>query len=464
MSAIPESVWGWKIRHPQMHIPVDDLESWRTESDDLADSAFRAMADRYPQVKTGPADTLGIALKAEMNVYRNVPSSEAAHQQDPRVAAFLQSACSVPEWLDWELLKEGQTMFMSYSTSSAMALLYFSLIGGFSAPKIIAVLDKTGYLTKGSRNSTYRRLNETLEMVVDCIEDDDALREGNRGWQSVLKVRLLHARVRHRILTASMNEVNEAGADNRQKGADEIMDTSTNRVTEGWDSKENGVPINQEDLVGTLLSFSINVIETLERIGAPFLTERERIAYLHLWRYIGYLIGVREEYNPCSSVSRARGAVESIVLHLLHPNESSKVIANHVIRSVSFRPPTQWSPGMHAQMARGLLGNELSDALDLPRDEDDFVIRLYSVWVFFVLRILALLLPFLIHRKSERGRIALGKARKNFRVLTNRALERNGMETLQTEIQGARTTAKTSGCPFGYTADSGVIAPHPLPQ
>lgn len=464
-----DQAWGWQIRHRESHVPVEELEKMRMQSDDLADDAFRAFLAENPQLGSAPADSLRIALKAELNVFHKKEGYEKMHgSQDPRIKKFLNSVCQVPEWLDWDLLKEGQAMFLSYSTSSAMGLLYFSLIGGFSAPKIIAVLDKTGYLSRSSKDSTYRRLNETMEMVVDCLEDDDGLREGAKGWLSVLKVRLLHARVRYRITEAGDKESAAVGGD------PDMMDTSTNRVTKGWDSKENGMPINQEDMVGTLLSFSINVIETIERIGAPFLTERERMAYLHLWRYIGYLIGVREEHNPCSSVHRARGTVESIVLHLLHPNERSKTIANHVIRSVSYRAPANWSPHMHAEMARGLLGGELTDALALPSNEDDPFTKLYAVWVFFVLRILALILPFLVNRNSERGRTGLANARKRLRAVVDMALKKSGgsvggrtSKQQPASASGikegeAENSAPASSCPFGFTAESGVVAPHPV--
>lgn len=466
MSSSEDTVWGWRIRHRASHIPIEELESMRLQADDLADNCFLALLTKYPQLGSAPADSLRVALKVELGVFRKKEGFEAEYDsQDSRIKKFFRSVCEVPDWLDWELLKEGQAMFLSYSTSSAMGLLYFSLIGGFSAPKIIAVLDKTGYLSRSSKNSTYRRLNETMEMVVDCLEEDDGLREGARGWLSVLKVRLLHARVRYRIT--------EAGDDSPDGGDTDLMDSSTNRVTKGWDAKENGVPINQEDMVGTLLSFSINVIETCERIGAPFLTDHERTAYLHLWRYIGYLIGVREEHNPCSSITRARGAVESIVLHLLHPNERSQTVANHVIRSVSYRPPANFSPQMHSEMARGLLGSELADALALPSNEDDPFIKLYALWVFFVLRVLALVLPFLIHTRSERGRTGLANARKRLRAVVNMALKRgsstdaNALKRQQTSSadrnkDGEAPSAPVSSCPFGYTAASGVVAPHPV--
>jgi hypothetical protein len=62
-------------------------------------------------------------------------------------------------------------------------------------------------------------------------------------------------------------------------------------------------------------------------------------SFLHLWRYISYLIGVRDEFNPLTSLNRARGAVQSVVSHLLDPDGTSMVLAAHMIRSISYRAP-----------------------------------------------------------------------------------------------------------------------------
>ena len=86
-----------------------------------------------------------------------------------------------------------------------------------------------------------------------------------------------------------------------------------------------------EDMIGTLLSFSINVIETIKKIGAPITLEEEE-SYIHLWRYVGYLLGVSEEYNPCVNINTSIGVVESIILHILHPDERSGEVARHVLR------------------------------------------------------------------------------------------------------------------------------------
>jgi hypothetical protein len=494
--SVPDSAWGWPIQHRQSHIPRTQLENMRTQADTLADECFRALIVQYPQLLTCTADGLLTALKAEVKVFLRKPGYEdLKDKQDARVAAFIEAALAVPDWLDWQLILEGQETFLKYSTSSAMGLLYYSLIGGFSAPKIIAVLDKTGYLSKGSRDNTYRRLNETMEMVVDCLDDDDAMIRGSgRGWHSVLKVRLLHARVRYRILLGSQTQTQTQTQGQGQSGPRSSnssgsgsgdYDTSTNRVSGAWDSDLYGVPINQEDMVGTLLSFSINVIETIERIGAPFLTQREREAYIHLWRYIGYLIGVECRYNPCTSVNRARGAVESIVLHLLHPDARSMAVAKHVISAVSYRAPLEWSPNMHAQMARGLLGASLANALDLPDNTDSPLVQLYAMWVYFCLWVCALFLPWVIRRDRP---AAYAGARRRLRFLVNLTLGKGGgggaryppdggtggysyppgegeeeeAKTRGTVVSPPGAGAAGGGCPFGFTADSGVKAPHPV--
>ena len=50
--------------------------------------------------------------------------------------------------------------------------------------------------------------------------------------------------------------------------------------------KDLGVVLNQEDLLGTLLTFTITVFEVLETFGQSW-TADEQDAYLHLWDLVG---------------------------------------------------------------------------------------------------------------------------------------------------------------------------------
>ena len=65
-----------------------------------------------------------------------------------------------------------------------------------------------------------------------------------------------------------------------------------------WDP-ELGLPINQLQLLGTLLSFSVVGIKALGRSGvrvSPYQAE----AYIHVWNLVGHQMGIREDLLPLS--------------------------------------------------------------------------------------------------------------------------------------------------------------------
>jgi len=82
-----------------------------------------------------------------------------------------------------------------------------------------------------------------------------------RGWKSTFRVRMLHAQVRRRIANG--------------KGRYNV-----------YDEAENGVPINQADLLAVLGAFMIAPMWSLRRMGIKP-TPREEAAYQTTWRHIG---------------------------------------------------------------------------------------------------------------------------------------------------------------------------------
>ena len=115
----------------------------------------------------------------------------------------------------------------------------------------LAVLTSTGYL---NNKHTFRRLFETTQMITDCLEAG-SLEPGAIGWRSCVRVRMLHAKVRQRL-----------------------------RKLSTWREQEWGVPINQEDMCATQLSFCFNVILGLKHMGVH-VSKQESQDYLHMWRY-----------------------------------------------------------------------------------------------------------------------------------------------------------------------------------
>lgn len=127
-----------------------------------------------------------------------------------------------------------------------------------------------------------------------------------------------------------------------------------------WDSEHLGVPINQEDLMGTITLFTTVLIGGVSRLGYQFDAE-EIEDYVHLWRlvlelhcvnfsilklkflksfphfrWVGYLIGVREEALPTSWKDTCYLAY-AIKDHQWAPDEDSKKLVQALYKSLHLR-------------------------------------------------------------------------------------------------------------------------------
>ena len=473
MNSDGTKLWGETIRYKNYHVSDEDLNVMRQKVDTLADDCLLALQEKEITVDTFISELAGTP-----------PSS----YDDRRMDAFAKSVLSVPDWVDWERVKHGQFVFLKNIASAALGLLYVSLVGGFAGPKITKVLDATAYMTK-HEESTFRRLNETFEMVLDCVENEDSLLVGGRGFKSVLKVRFLHSRVRLNLLRKSRRPSNNphgkdftgeigscpfnlgfqasseiietvetppdaldcgtflnSGDPNYLSDADwiavnrtpsidaqssiskdlsKVADASETKppvsksesAKSSWDSEQYGMPINQEDMMVTLLSFSMSILETIEKVAVKgTLSSADEDAYIHLWRYIGYLIGVNEDINPCTDKNRAGGLLESAIRHLLQPDKRSGELARHLLRSVAGRSPTYFSYETHSELARYLLGHEIANALCLERN---FIER---IRVFFIMK-LHLFISYYHTPSTTRGSDRINRIKKILRTVVTTALQ-----------------------------------------
>lgn len=344
------------------HRTAQQLDQLRTIGDDLADEALVAM-------QLGASDD---PMKQLNQPNQPIPV-QALHKQ----------LTSVPSWVDWDQIKRGQEVFVRYAGGSGLTLLHCSLVGGFGAPKINKVLGSTGYLSR-SCHTTYVRLFETLQMIVDCTETDGLLPTTGVGWQACVRVRMLHAKVRKHLL-----------------------------AMEKWQRKEWGVPINQEDMGATLLSFQIIVLECLDYMNFN-LSLQEQHDYTALWRLIGYYSGVEEQYNPCSSYSYSRATLESITRHIVTPDDTSSQMSNHMLRAVANKPPLHLSYESGAQLSRMLLGDVGADRLKLPKEH--WWWHVFHGMHFMLLRWVANMtrMPLVGRGMMETQRMVLRRAAKTF--------------------------------------------------
>lgn len=243
------------------------LDAARMRGDALADAAIAAL---YAQGDTpAVARFLTTLMRDEL--------APALRSLGEGGRDFMQKAAAV-EKRSAESIAHGERVFAEHGPEVMMLLCCYSLPSSYAAKKGVQVLHRTAYLAKRPN----RRLFETAQFIVDVLSPG-GLGPGGRGVQTALKVRLMHAAIRHLIQA----------------------DTS---VT--WDAKELGVPINQEDLLGTLMTFTWLILDGLDRLGAK-LSPEEQQAYLETWIAVGRVMGIEPPLLP-STVAEARATTELI--------------------------------------------------------------------------------------------------------------------------------------------------------
>ncbi|PWS28303.1 DUF2236 domain-containing protein [Pedobacter yonginense] len=175
---------------------------------------------------------------------------------------FITNATQLPNWANAELIKDGNRFFAKHAQN------IMSLLGLLSLPYCYTAADGAMvlYLSEKIRKETTKRLYDTAVFVWDVMAPD-AFAKGGKGFNEVLKIRIIHAAVRFYTLKSGQ-----------------------------W-KNEWGLPINQEDMAGTNLSFSLIVVRGLRKLGIT-ISNKEQIAFLHLWKVIGYFTGCDEDLLP----------------------------------------------------------------------------------------------------------------------------------------------------------------------
>lgn len=215
-------------------------------------------------------------------------------------------------------------------------LAFQSLLGGMGASRVVETLARTGgFSTKVARH----RLYETTQHILQCTRSLESIQPGGKGFAASIRVRLLHAAVRRRIVKLAAER---AG----------YFDVAA------W-----GVPINDLDCVGTIGTFSATLIWlALPRQGV-FMRRGEVEDFIALWRYVAHLMGTPTE--AFETPERARMMMEVLMLYEIQPSETSRELASNVIGCLEAQPPSYASRDFLTVNARWLNGSALCDALGL---------------------------------------------------------------------------------------------------
>jgi hypothetical protein len=131
-----------------------------------------------------------------------------------------------------------------------------------------------------------------------------------------------------------------------------------------WDP-EWGVPINQEDLAGTLMTFSIQILDGFKRFRIP-VSDAEAEAFLHVWKVIGHLMGVLPELIPVD-VADGYDLAYAILDHQKGPSVAGKELTAALLGFMEAKIPFRPLRGLPVTLMRHCVDKDIADMLAIPR-------------------------------------------------------------------------------------------------
>jgi hypothetical protein len=168
-----------------------------------------------------------------------------------------------PEWLDPERAAIGARVFRRVGPS-AFSLAGASTLLAYTENSIVKPLALTGAY---AGDTALNRFMETARFWIDTTEPG-GLEPGGQGRATAIRVRIMHVFVRRRLLAHPE-----------------------------WNLDAWGVPISQSEMTIPLLASSLMTGLPLKTIGHRT-TNGEIDAMMHLWRYIGHIMGVQPRHFP----------------------------------------------------------------------------------------------------------------------------------------------------------------------
>lgn len=262
-------------------------------ADPLADDTIAAILAGYDGDQW---QAIGIVnrLLAQWNSNADVTSWRAPDGTPAPIAAALQSylaaAASLPAWADPARIARAEALFFDMSMLSCSLLFCASLPECYVVPDLAGVLHVAGQL---EAHCDYR-VRATAAMIFPVMLKGGLASPQGGGIAQILKVRLIHATIRHLIVRGNPSEAAAAGAGAVLPALDapcrHVYDTLYNN---GWDVAANGLPCNQEELAYTLLTFHYVFLRGLRQLGLGLAPQDEE-AYLHAWNVVGHVLGIED--------------------------------------------------------------------------------------------------------------------------------------------------------------------------
>lgn len=185
------------------------------------------------------------------------------HDAPGSLRALLAFLHADPDWLDRDACDRAAEHLGRQSREFGLVLAAASLLAGAGNHVAGKPLAFTG---RYASNAAVRSLEVAAWLTP--VTTPGGLLPGADGFTRTVRVRMIHAHVRNHL--------------------DDNPD---------WDHAAWGLPIPQSFMAFTLAEFCSVALKAMRTLGVRF-THREIDDILHLWRYVGHLVGVAPELTP----------------------------------------------------------------------------------------------------------------------------------------------------------------------
>ncbi|MCW5650386.1 MAG: DUF2236 domain-containing protein [Ramlibacter sp.] len=214
---------------------------------------------------------------------------------DPTVVtalrSYLEAGRRLPEWTDPARVARAEEVFMREGPMACTLLFCASLPECYVPPQLARVLHIAGQLEA----HTEHRIRQTAAMVFPVMLEGGLTDGTGCGVAQVLKVRLIHATIRHLILhgepDSRLGPVPRTDRPSNATGGHAALQDAL--LAHGWNPAESGLPCNQLELAYTLLTFHYVFLRGMRTMGLG-LAGADEEAFLHAWNVVGHVLGVQE--------------------------------------------------------------------------------------------------------------------------------------------------------------------------
>lgn len=300
-------------------IDMAAVEALKFQGDPLADGVIADL------VTTGQVDVVNEVLTQfranDQPIPENLPES---------VRAYLIATDNPPDWADLDRVAGAYEFFVDDGVHVASVLSFGAMVNCYAQPRPSRVLALTHRL-----NQPHRRLSETSQFVLNMM-GHEPFGAGGAFVPTVQKTRLIHAAVRYFVTRSGK-----------------------------WDIEADGVPVCQQDMLGALLIFSVQVIDGMRRIGIA-VTEEEAEGYYYVWRVTGAMLGIPAGAMP-ETLDEARQLNASLVAATYAPSAEGVALTRNLLDLYENMVPGKVFDGVVAAMVRQTIDPQVADWMDVPR-------------------------------------------------------------------------------------------------